>query len=205
MRTPTRFLGIALAFLLLLAGCSTTAAGKPTAGDTPPATTGQTVEPTETTQSSPPLESPKRPKDIDLASVDMCGVLKRVPVRRYGLDGRAPVGGTSALFPGNKDCFSGGIDHNLSLSLVAVRDKDAGEFTRTANAQVTEFDAEGYPLYVLRNETTWSCFGVLDVHDGQFVWIGYGMGNPADRPVTPLAKLCKTVPLIAASTVSALG
>lgn len=148
--------------------------------------------------------SPKRPEDVDLASVDICGVLKKVPVRKYGLDGRTPISGTSDLFPGNKDCFSNGIDHNLALTLVAVRDKDAAEFARTANAEVTEFDAEGYPLYVLRNSSTWSCFGVLDVHDGQFVWIGYGMGNPADRPVTPLAKLCKTVPLIAASTVSAL-
>ena len=133
-------------------------------------------------------------------------MLKKVPVRRYKLDGRAPVGGTSSLFPGNKDCFSGGIDHNLGLTLIAVTDKDAGEFAQTANAEVTEFDAEGYPLYVMRNaQTTFSCFGVLDVHDGQFVWIAYGMGNPADRPVTPMSTLCKTVPLIAASTVSALG
>lgn len=132
-------------------------------------------------------------------------MLKKVPVRKYGLDGRAPVGGTSSLFPGSRDCFSGGIDHNLSLTLVAVRDQGAGEFTETANAQVTQFDAEGFPLYVLRNDSTWSCFGVLDVHDGQFVWIGYGMGNPSGRPVTPLDTLCKTVPLIAASTVSALG
>jgi hypothetical protein len=202
-----RTLRIALASLLLVAGCSTTEAGKPTAGVTSPPTTDQTDEPTQTTtgtETSTSRESPKRPENIDLASVDICGVLKKVPVRTYGLDGRAPVGGTSSLFPGNKDCFSGGIDHNLALTLVAVQDKDAAEFTETANAEVTEFDAEGYPLYVLRNSSTWSCFGVLDVHDGQFVWIGYGMGNPSDRPVTPLAKLCKTVPLIAASTVSAL-
>jgi Protein of unknown function (DUF3558) len=206
MRTPTRTLCIALASLLLVAGCSTREAGQATAGGTSRTTTDQTDEPTENTSvpTSPSRVSPKRPEDIDLASVNVCGVLKKVPVRRYGLDGRAPVGGDSSLFPGSQDCFSGGIDHNLALTLVAVRDKGASEFTETANAQVTEFDAEGYPLYVLRNDSTWSCFGVLDVHDGQFMWISYGMGNPADRPVTPLATLCKTVPLIAASTVSAL-
>ncbi|HEV7647526.1 MAG TPA: DUF3558 family protein [Actinophytocola sp.] len=208
MRTSTRISGIALASLLLVAGCSTTEAGKPTAGDTSPTTTDRTDEPTETTTTTsiePSRESPQRPKNIDLTPLDICGVLNKVPVRRYGLDGRAPVGGTSSLFPGNKDCFSGGIDNNLGLTLIAVRDKDAGEFVQTANAEVTEFDAEGYPLYVLRNSASaYTCFGVLDVHDGQFVWIAYGMGNPADRPVTPMAKLCKTVPLIAASTVSAL-
>src|SRR3954447_5952675 len=206
MRIPIRTLCVTLASLLLVAGCSTREGGQATAGESPRTTTDQPDEPTETTSvtTSPSRVSPKRPKDIDLAAVNVCAVLKKVPVRTYGLDGRAPVGGDSSLFPGNQDCFSGGIDHNLGLTLVAVRDKGASEFTETANAQVREFDAEGYPLYVLRNESTWSCFGVLDVHDGQFLWISYGMGNPADRPVTPLAKLCKTVPLIAASTVSAL-
>ena len=50
-----------------------------------------------------------------------------------------------------------------------------------------------------------NCFGVLDVHDGQFVWIAYGLGSPAERPVTPQEQLCNTVPMIAASAVAALG
>lgn len=198
-----RTIRIALVSLLLVAGCSTTETGEPTAADEPSATTEKPDEPTETTTKA---DGPQRPKDIDLTSVDICKVIKKVPVRKYGLDGRAPVGGDSSIFPGNKDCFSGGIDKNLSLTLVAVADKDAGDFVDTANAEVTEFDAEGYPLYVLENDqATFTCFGVLDVHDGQFVWIAYGMGSPTDRPVTPKARLCKTVPMIAASTVSALG
>lgn len=201
-----RILRIALASLLFVAGCSTTRSGEPTATGEPPATTGSTTDqPDEPGPSSTPADR-NRPADIDIASLDPCALLNKVPVRKYGLDGREPVGGTSSLFPGNKDCFSGGIDNNLGLTFVAVADKDAVEFVETANAQVTEYDAEGYPLYVLENEQSkMTCFGVLDVHDGQFVWIAYGMGSPNQRPVTPKSKLCETVPMIAASTVAALG
>jgi Protein of unknown function (DUF3558) len=204
-----RTLRITLASLLLVAGCSTTESGEPTAG------AGQTEEPTEsatqppettdTTQSEEPSDVPTRPKNIDLSSVDICAVMNKVPVRKYGLDGRAPISGTSSVFPGNKDCYSGGTTKKLALTLIAVTDQDAGDFAETANAEVSEFDAQGYPLYLLEPEQPANCFGMLDVHDGQFVWIAYSSGGPADRPVTSQDKLCKTVPMIAASTVSALG
>jgi Protein of unknown function (DUF3558) len=204
MRTPV----IALASLLLVAGCSTVESGEPKAVGEPVTTTEHPGEPTETSETSetpPPTEGPRRPRDIDLTGVDICKVVSDLPLRKYGLDGRAPVGGTSQIFPGNKDCFAGGIDKNLALTLIAVTDQDAGEFVETANAQVTEFDAQGYPLSVLKPAQQTNCFGVLDVHDGQLVWIAYGLGSPTERPVTPQDQLCKTVPMIAASAVAALG
>lgn len=204
-----RTLRIALAFLLLAAGCSSTEPGVPLAGGPPPATSGQPDEPAETpgeTSEHPPAAGPDRPRDIDLAAVDICEVVAGLPLREYGLDGdRPPIGGTSALFPGSRDCFAGGIGNNLSLTLIAVTDQAAGDFVDTANAQVTDFEAEGYPLSVLKPAQPANCFGVLDVHDGQFVWVAYGLGSPAERPVTPQDRLCDTVPMIAASAVSALG
>lgn len=207
-----RTLRITLASLLLVAcstACSATEAGEPTASGEQNEPTGAPTESTET-ETSEPTETetsdvPTRPKDVDLASVDICAVMKKVPVRKYGLDGRPPIGGTSSIFPGSKDCYSGGTAKRLGLTLVAVTDQDAGDFAETANAEVSEFDAQGYPLYVLKPEQPANCFGMLDVHDGQFIWIAYGSGGPADRPATPQNQLCKTVPMIAASTVSALG
>jgi hypothetical protein len=207
-----RTLRIALASLLLVAGCATacsaTEPGEPTAGGEQTERTGTPSESTADTETSEPTETgdvPTRPKDIDLTTVDICAVMKKVPVRKYGLDGRPPIGGTSSIFPGSKDCYSGGTAKRLGLTLVAVTDQDAGDFAETANAEVSEFDAQGYPLYVLKPEQPANCFGILDVHDGQFIWIAYGSGGPADRPATPQHQLCKTVPMIAASTVSALG
>ncbi len=204
-----RTLRIALASLLLVAGCSTSEAGTPAPADQPPSAAEQSGEPGEPTESAAPSttgEGPKRPKDIDIAAVDPCAVLNKMPVRKYGLDGRKPVGSTSGFFPGNKACYSGGFAKNLGLTLVAVKDKGAAEFLETANAEITEFDAQGYPLYLLQNEEIVGlCLGLLDVHDGQFVWITYGMASTTDRPEIPSAKFCKTVPVIAASTVTALG
>ncbi len=205
-----RTLRIVLVFLLLAAGCSSTEAGEPLAGDRPPAAEEQPEPadeaPGETSTRPGRGEGPERPRDVDLGVVDVCEVVAKLPLREYGLDGdRPPVGGTSALFPGNRDCFAGGLRNNLSLTLIAVTDQGADAFVETANAQVTDFEAEGYPLSVLKPDQPANCFGVLDVHDGQFVWLAYGLGSPAERPVTPQDRLCDTVPMIAASAVAAFG
>ncbi|HEY0449025.1 DUF3558 family protein [Actinophytocola sp.] len=201
-----RTLRIALASLLLVAGCSTAEPGQPTAGDpttttTPATTTGQPEETTTTTGA--PVH---RPKEIDLTAVDICKVVAKLPVRDYGLDGdRPPVGGDSSLFPGAKDCFAGGIQKNMSLTLIAVTDEGATSFVETANAEVSTAVAAGFPLSVLKPRQPANCFGVLDVHDGQFVFISYGLGSPTEQPVTPQNKLCQTLPTIATATIAALG
>ncbi len=208
-----RTLRIALASLLLVAGCSTVEAGEPRVAGGPGQGTGATQEPTRTSATpgtsggSTPGDRPRRPKDIDLTKVDICRVLKKVPRRTYGIDDdRPPVGGTSQIFPGAKDCFSEGFHTNLALTLIAVTDRDARDFVSTADAEVSDFDAQGYPLSVLRPDSALThCFGVLDVHDGQFIWIAYGNGIATRKPITPMSRLCETVPRIAASAIAAIG
>jgi len=203
-----RTLRIALASLLLVAGCSTSQAGAPAPADDPTSTTEQTGEPTETTDSttsSTTTEGPNRPKDIDIAAVDPCALLNKMPVRKWGLDGRKPVTTDHARFPGAKACFSNGIEKVFGLTVVAVTDQGAGEYLDTVNAEVTEYDVQGYPFYTLVNPQVVNlCPGVLDVHDGQFLFISYGRPD-FDAPEIPIPKLCKTLTEIAASTVKALG
>jgi hypothetical protein len=203
-----RTLRIALASLLLVAGCSTTKTGAPAPADEPASTTEKTGETTETgeTSASPTESGRKRPQDIDIASLDPCTVLKKMPLRKYGLDADPPVSSTSGVFPGAKMCYANNFDTGRGLLVTAVVGRSAADYAETANAEVTEFDAQGFPLYVLKNsQVATACFGVLDVHDDQFIHINYSQGDPDDRPVIPQVKLCKTVPVIAASTVSALG
>jgi hypothetical protein len=204
-----RNLRIALASLLFVAGCSAAEPGEPKAADQPPTSTDQPDQPDEPTSSTepPPSSAPRdRPKDIDMAGVDICKVVAGLPRGEYGLEtDRPPLAGTSGIFPGAKQCFANGLSKNLSLTLIAVPDRDAREFVETANAEVTDFEAEGYPLSVLKPAQPENCFGVLDVHDGQLLFISYGMGNPRGEPVTPQKRLCDTVPMIAASAVSAVG
>lgn len=203
-----RTLRIVLASLLLVAGCSSAEPGEPTAGDATTTTTTEptTDEPTETSESTETGTSVDRPREIDLKAVDICKVVGELPLKSYGLDGdRPPLGGDSTIFPGSKDCFAGGIEKNLSLTLVAVTDESAESFVESANADVTSGEAAGFPLSVLKPAQPANCFGVLDVHDGQFIYVAYGLGSPAEQPVTPQDQLCEAVTTIATATIGALG
>lgn len=190
---------------VLTAGCSTAQPGTPVAGDPP--VTGEPAEPQPPT--SPPAEEPTvdRPRPIDLTRVDVCQVVAALPLRDYGLDGdRPPLAGNSGLFPGAKDCFANGVENNLSLLVVAVTDQGVSAFAETATVAARSATvAAGYPLTVLTPRAPGSCIGLLDVHDGQMLYISYALGSPTERPVTPQARLCRTIPAIAAAAVEARG
>jgi hypothetical protein len=204
---------------LVATGCSTPEPGTPVAGEPGPAsepapepTLEPTLEPTPepTTLTSAPSEAPPpvdRPRPIDLTTVDVCQVVAALPLRDYGLDGdRPPLAGDSSLFPGARDCFANGIRNNVSLLVVAVTDQGAQPFAESANvAAKTVTVAAGYPLTVLTPRAPASCLGVLDVHDGQMLYLSYGLGSPNAQPVTPQARLCRTIPAVAAAAVGALG
>src|SRR5262245_50022160 len=104
---------------LLLTGCTTVEPGSPAAGDERPSS----VTPTTSTE-----PSADRPKDIDLAAVDLCAVLAAIPRATFGLDtDRPPLAGESSIFPGSKDCFANGVQANLRLLAVAALDEGAAE------------------------------------------------------------------------------
>lgn len=190
------------ALALLLAGCTTSSPGDPTAGD-PPATSTKTSTTTTTATSGTGVD---RPKDVDLAAVDVCQVVGGLPLATFGLDtGRPPLAGDSDTFPGSKDCFANGLGQNLALLVVAVVDQGATEYLDGANATVDRTDANGFPLYVLTTPASPdSCFGALDVHDGQMLFINYGLSAPGTQPATPQATLCQRIPDIARAAVARL-
>lgn len=140
-----------------------------------------------------------------MAGLDVCELVEGLPLATFGLDqDRPPTGGDSTLFPGAQDCFANGIAANLGLTLVAVADEGAAEFVDVANAEVTETDLGGFTLYVLKPPNADSCFGALDVADGQLLYVNYGLGVPGVDPVTPQATLCERVPGIASAALQRL-
>jgi uncharacterized protein DUF3558 len=185
---------------LLLAGCTTGEAGTPTAGGDEPTTTT-----TSTTTTTTTTTEQTRPKDIDVAGVDVCKLVASLPRGTFGLDqDRPPTGGDSMNFPGSQDCFANGIEANLGLTITAVVDQGAAEFAEGADAEVSESDVDGYPLYLLKPSMPHSCFGALDVADGQMIYINYGLSTPGSEPITPQATLCSRVPQIAAAVLAKL-
>jgi len=185
---------------LLLAGCTTADPGTPSAGDRP----GETN--TTTTNSSTTTSAPGRPRNIDLTAVDICRVVSGLPRADLGLDtDRPPLAGDSNLFPGSKDCFSNGTQANLALTLVAVVGKGTTEYLDGANAEIDQTDANGFPLYVLTTKASpESCFGALDVNDGQMIFINYGVASSNSQPTTPQVTLCQRVPDIARAALALL-
>jgi hypothetical protein len=181
---------------LLLAGCTTADPGTPTVSDQPGGTT--TNEAT-TTAATTTTTAVTRPRNIDLTAVDVCQVVTGLPRPDLGLDtDRPPLADDSSLFPGSKECFNNGTAANLALTLVGVVHQGAKEYLDGANAEVHETDVGGFPLYVLTTEASpGSCFGVLDVDDGQMLFVNYGLASPSSEPVTPQDTLCRRVQDIA--------
>jgi hypothetical protein len=201
-----RTLRIALASLLLVvAGCTTAESGVPTPGAGPATSAAQGSSPG-STQRPPPSQGPKRPKDIDLKKVNVCKAVVKIPLHRFGLNtNRPPLAGTSTAFPGSKYCYVGGDDTNRSLLVIDVVNMGADEFLDGVTKGVSDFDAQGYPMHLVKLTRNKNCLGVLDVHDGQFVSISFGMQDETEKPTTPQAIACQTVPKIAAAMVAALG
>ncbi|MFL6120933.1 DUF3558 family protein [Actinophytocola sp.] len=193
---------------LLLAGCTTADPGTPTAGEqTGGATTSKSTTKTTTTNTTSTTTSAAgRPKNIDLSAVDVCHVVTGLPRTDLGLDtDRPPLAESSGLFPGSKECFNNGTAANLALTVVAVLNQGATQYLDGADADVDRKDADGFPLYVLTNGASPdSCFGVLDVDDGQMLFINYGLASPGSQPVTPQNTLCQRVQDIARSALALL-
>lgn len=178
---------------LLLAGCTATEPGTPSAGERP-----STANPPATT-SAATSEAADRPRDIDMAAVDVCAVVAALPRESFGLDtDRPPLPGESSLFPGSRDCFANGSRNNLSLLVVAVIDQGTAEYLDGANAETNETDANGFRLHVLTTPPSPdTCFGVVDVNNGQMLYISYGLASPGSAPATPQTTLCQRIPDIA--------
>jgi hypothetical protein len=189
---------------LLLAGCTTADPGTPTAGDRPGGTTTTSTPSAGTTTTTP--SAVHRPRNIDVSSVDICAVMTGLPRADLGLDtDRPPLAGDSGLFPGSKDCFNNGTEANLALTLVAVVTQGATQYLDGANAEIDQTDANGFPLYVLTTPPSpQSCFGVLDVNDGQMIFINYGVATSGSQPNTPQTTLCQRVPDIAKAALALL-
>lgn len=185
---------------LLLAGCTTADPGTPTPADR------TSDRPSETNTTTTKSSAPSRPRNIDLATVDICQVVTGLPRADLGLDtDRPPLPGDSNLFPGSKDCFNNGTAANLALTLVAVVNQGAAAYLDGANADIDRTDANGFPLYVLTTEASpQSCFGVLDVNDGQMIFINYGVASSSSQPATPQSTLCERVPEIAKAALALL-
>lgn len=187
---------VAVGLVVAFAGCAPSgpAGRQPTPGGQAPAAT---AEPPEV----------ERPKDLDLAKVDPCKLVDGLQRKQFGLDDRKGLADDdSAVFPGNPSCFTLGFKTNLGLSVVTVSTEGVSSYIESVDVYPTPVTVKGYPAYVLAPEDQpEDCYGVVDVNDGQLLYLSYGLNLPDAEPITPQQALCERIPELAEALLTGLG
>jgi hypothetical protein len=185
-----------------VAGCGNPQPGRPVAAAAvtttdEPTTTGRTVTTTTTTSVS-------RPKPLDMRAVDPCALLRDMRPADFGIDMKdAGIGGESSIFPGSKDCFTFGHEAHTGLGLTAAVNQGFDSYVGAVRATIARSDLAGYRFAQVRPANPESCFAVVDVNDGQLLYLSTISG--AIDPVTPQDTLCGLLPTAAGAALRVLA
>jgi hypothetical protein len=203
-----RLWGGALALAFVITACSRAEPGAPVAGPTrapgpgPSTEAEPTATATTTARPSPTTGSP-RPRPLDLAAVDPCALLRDIRPNDYGIDMVGPgTGGSSSVFPGARDCFASGVRANMGVDLIPVLDEGFEDYVGAVRASTSRSAVAGYPFALLRPSDPGACFGVLDVHDNQLLYLSVSTG--VGEPPAPQDTMCGLLPKLAGAAVNAL-
>ncbi|XVV03600.1 DUF3558 domain-containing protein [Actinosynnema sp. CA-248983] len=153
-----------LAAVLLLAGCSESTTGSPTAGSTTGETTQSSGKPTSTSK-----EPAKRPKTINLKDVDPCSLLTDAQRAEFGLN-RPPQKGTSSTH-GTPTCSFSREDRTHVVG-VGTNTANGVEFFTDGrfDVEAQKLEVGGFPAVVGSEPNDPSvCFLGIDVSDGQML------------------------------------
>ncbi|MET9228664.1 DUF3558 domain-containing protein [Lentzea sp. NPDC003310] len=160
---------LAVPFLLaaVLAGCSTTEPGKPSAGEQ----TGSAP----TTGSSTGSAPVNRPKNVDLMTFDPCSVITPAQQAALGLS-KAEAGTPLPDYgEGSKRCNLSYVDRKYSGTIYTLVNGGVDRLKRTVGeSKLTALPVAGYPGYLTQRESPGSvgnCEIYLDVNDGQLLLV----------------------------------
>ncbi|WP_158847116.1 DUF3558 domain-containing protein [Saccharothrix deserti] len=184
-----------IAALALLGGCSQTTNGSATpdgSGSTSADRTSGSSKPTSTSD-----EPAKRPKTINIESMDPCTLLTDAQRTEFGLD-RPPK---LDEVPGKPGCSIGREDRKFSLAIYLDSTRGIETYTEPPRPNATKMQVGGFPAVLLESTTALglACSVIVDVSDGQFVDV-----QAASLGDTDVKKLCEIVQPIAGAVVTNL-
>ncbi|MFI9811132.1 DUF3558 domain-containing protein [Saccharothrix variisporea] len=185
-----------LAAVLLLAGCSESTTGSPTAGSPTGETTASSGKPTSTSK-----EPAKRPKTINLKDVDPCTLLTDAQRKDIGLD-RPPLAGTSTVFR-SPSCSFNREDRTWGATVTTATTSGIEFYTDGSfDVEMQRLQVAGFPAVLggAPDQKT-SCYAAVDVSDGQVLAL---QATSIDEKV-PQGRLCELVQQVAAATVATLS
>ncbi|KOV75506.1 hypothetical protein ADL03_44510 [Nocardia sp. NRRL S-836] len=149
-------------FLLaaVLAGCSSTEPGTPTAGGQTPTGTS-----TGTTGKSAPVN---RPKVVDLKTVDPCALVTPETKTALAIATVEPRNPKAEYGEGSKTCGASYVDHKYTWSLYTIVNGGAARLKETTPG-ITPVQVAGYPAFQAKGPSAATkspeCEFYLDVHD----------------------------------------
>lgn len=160
---------LAIPFLLaaVLAGCSSTEPGKPSASDQ----TGSAP-----TTGSPTGSAPvNRPKAVDLLALDPCTLVTPEQKAALGLSKTEPGDPLPDYGEGSKRCNLSYVDRKYSGTIYTLVNGGVDRLKRTVGeSKLTALPVAGYPAYLTRRESPGSvgnCEIYVDVNDGQLLLV----------------------------------
>jgi hypothetical protein len=160
---------LAVPFLLaaVLAGCSSTEPGTPSAGEQ----TGSAP----TTGSSAGNAPVNRPKAVDLLTLDPCSLITPEQRTALGLSKVEPGTPEADYGEGSKRCNQSYADRKYLGTIETLVNGGVDRLKRTTGeSKLTSLQVAGYPAYLTQRESPGSvgvCEIYIDAHDGQLLLV----------------------------------
>ncbi|GGN05146.1 hypothetical protein GCM10011609_50450 [Lentzea pudingi] len=168
---------LAVPFLLaaVLAGCSSTEPGKPSAegAKTSAPTTG-------TSAGTAPVN---RPKNVDMLKLDPCSLITPEVKATLGMRLAQPGDPDADFGEGSKNCTSIYEDRAYTTGVDTLVNGGVDRLMKTVGeANVTKLQVAGYPAYLNKRDpqkTILGCDIYIDANDGQMLFVSaFTFGDP---------------------------
>lgn len=126
----------------------------------------------------------------------------------FGWAGKKPSEFDSLGFPGNKECIVANSDKKETVNITGVTNKGVPEYTHNGQgADLAPIKVAGFPAYTFTPKTAvgGDCRVVVDVADGQMLFVlwGYPASMGGDPP--PVAERCANATKVAEGAMKVLG
>jgi len=126
----------------------------------------------------------------------------------FGWTGKTTSDFDSLGFPGNKECIVSNSAKKETVSITAVTNKGAAEYTHDGQgADLAPIKVTGFPAYTFTPKTAvgGDCRVVVDVADGQMLFVLWGFAASMGGDPPPVAERCANATKVAEGAMKVLG
>jgi len=126
----------------------------------------------------------------------------------FGWTGKTPSEFDSLAVPGNKECIVANTAKKETVTIAAITNKGAVEFTHDGKGEgVAPIKIVGFPAYTFVPKTAvgGDCDVLVDVADGQMLYVAWGVQVSTGAAVPPPEERCANATKVAEGAMKVLG